>query len=127
MADGKRVCKRCNEAKVTDDFATYNRGGEKLRLRTCKGCHREQERERQRRYVEANREAHNRRSRENKRTRYQKDPDFRAEMVLRSKRYYEENKDRILEDRGRHYEETKSAFQPRFVRTPCPWEEFDES
>lgn len=112
MTYEERVCGRCNKAKHVGDFATYNRGGKKLPLRTCKGCHREQERQRQRRYVEANREAHNRRSRENKKARYQKDPEFRAKMILRSKQ---------------HYEASKSVFRPKFVRSPRPWEEIDEA
>lgn len=105
-----RTCKACQKEKPVEDFATYTRKGEKFPLKTCKECYRIHERERQRKYVEANREAHNKRSRDNKRSQYHDDPEFRERLRAESKEYYETNKEFVLAERRRRYQEGIRPF-----------------
>jgi hypothetical protein len=92
----ERICKDCGDPKPIDLFATYKRAGEVKYLYRCLDCHRIVERGRQRRYIAENREAHNRRSRENKRRRYNTDPVTRDRLKAESAAYYRENREKIL-------------------------------
>ena len=105
-----RTCKICKKSKPLGQFATYRRDGETRYLYICKECHRIQERERQRKYIAAHRDAHNKRNRENKRFRYHTDPEFRDRLRAASKEYYETNKERVLEERKRRYHEGGHPF-----------------
>ena len=118
MSEETRTCKACKQVKNLGDFATYTRSGKKIPMHVCKTCHRERERERQRRYLSENRKAHNERSRNYKRQRYNADPEYRDKMRMESKKYYEENKDEVLAKRMERY------HQPFQLRTLLPRSEF---
>jgi hypothetical protein len=110
VTEEQRTCKDCGELKPLDQLATYKKGGETKYMWRCKDCHRLVERERQRRYISKNRAAHNRRSRDNKRKRYNEDPEYRAKIRAESKEYYEVNKEEVLSKRMERYHE---PFEPR--------------
>lgn len=123
MKEQERACKECGRTKPVEAFATYSKNGEKRPLRTCKECYRISERERQRRYVAENREAHNRRSREYKRRRYKEDPEYRSKLRRESREYYEANRPEVLAKRKDRYHGRRSG--PRDAVT-SPEEEFEE-
>jgi hypothetical protein len=120
-----RTCKECLEQKPIEEFATYTRGGDRFPLRTCADCYREKERERQRRYLEKNREAHNRRSREYKRERYGRDPDYRDKLRRESKEYYEANKEDVLAKRMDRYR-YQDRDEPRRLASRDSVKTYDE-
>lgn len=98
-----RICKSCQQPVLLDDCASYKRNGEIRYLHRCKECHREKERDRQRSYIERNRDKHNKRIRERKKERYQEDSTYRERLRASSKQYYEEHKKEILEKKKEEY------------------------
>jgi hypothetical protein len=109
----ERTCKDCLTEKPLDQFATYKRKGEIKYLYRCKACQKPIDLERQRRYVEKNREAHNKRVRDNKRKRYQTDPKAREKMKAASAAYYEANRESQCNRQYLYYHENREEILAR--------------
>lgn len=95
-----RVCKVCGKTKPIEEFPQKTSGGYTYRFRMCSICHKAKERERQRKYMEKNRQAHNRRARLDRAIRYEKDPEFAEKQRARSREYYRRNREKILARRA---------------------------
>jgi hypothetical protein len=112
-----RKCKGpCGDTLPLNLFATYKRKGEVKYMYRCKDCHRALTRERQRKWVEENREKHNERTRDNKRKAYQNKAGTRAKAKQESNDYYWRNRERVLDDKREKYqsdEEYRAAVLAR--------------
>lgn len=91
-----RTCKVCEESKPVEAFPHRRKGRYYYTMKTCITCHRASERERARKYTEANRETIRSRERLDKSIRYERDPEYREKMKARSREYYRKNREKIL-------------------------------
>lgn len=96
MEEKLRTCKVCEKTKPIEEFPQKTSGKYTYRFRTCEVCHKAKECERQRQYMEKNREAHNRRARLDRAIRYESDPEYAEKVRERSRKYYRKNRERIL-------------------------------
>lgn len=117
-----RKCKDCSESKVLTDFVKYKRNGETKYLYRCKKCEIIKRRPKQRAWLAANREKHNKRSRDAKRKRYQADPVFREHLKEESRLDYAATAVVVLERRREEYAANAEAIcvkaQKRYAENP---------
>jgi len=99
-----RKCKDCGETLPLKRFATYKKKGVVKYMYRCKDCHLVVTRERQRKWVAANREKHNERVRDNKRKAYQNNAKVREKAKRESNDYYWLNRERVLDDKREKYQ-----------------------
>lgn len=135
----EKECYVCHEDKREYLFATYKRKGETRYLNKCLDCEAEYRQEKDRRYIERNREKRNQRARDRLRERYHSDPEYRARRLKRAKKDYQEdpetgrliakiayNKSRLkkLEEKeaatGANLREKKKVYEERLKALETP-------